>query len=424
MTTPRLLRRPLERFRSQDPVLRGLLASTLVGTVGRGLFFTLTVIYMTRVVGLSALSVGAGLTIAGAVGVVASFGGGYLADRVGAKRLLVVATAVMACGLLGYAVVDGFASYLAAACVVVGSQGTAQSARSALLARAFVGPARVSARATMRVVTNVGIAIGTAVAGVALVVDDAVVYRGALVMGGVLFLASVVWIVRVPYVDPAPVPRVRGERAPGRSPLRDRRYLAVTVLGAVTTVQFGLFEVGVPVWVTQHTEAPAAVVSVLLLMNTAIVIALQIPLSRGTHDVGGAGRASLVGGLLMVVACALWAAAATGSPVVAVVVLLAAAAAHSLAEVHLSAGGWGLGFELADPERAGAYQGVYGTGSAIGGMLAPVVVTQTAIGLGTPGWIVLASAFAAAGAGLWLVARRAAAGGPAADRGPGVGAAP
>ncbi len=125
-------------------------------------------------------------------------------------------------------------------------------------------------------------------------------------------------------------------------------HLAVTVLGAVTTVQFGLFEVGVPVWVTQHTEAPAAVVSVLLLMNTAIVIALQISPPRD-HDVGGAGRASLVGGLLMVVACGLWAAAATGSPVVAVVVLLAAAAAHSLAEVHLSAGGWGLGFELPTP---------------------------------------------------------------------------
>lgn len=424
MTTHRLLRRPLERYRGQDPVLRGLLASTLVGTIGRGLFFTLTVIYMTRVIGLSPLAVGGGLTIAGAVGVASSFCGGYLADRVGAKRLLVAATVVMAVGLLGYAFVSGFTSYLVAACVVVGGQGTVQSARSALLARAFVGPARVSARATMRVVTNVGIAVGTAVAGIALVVDDAVVYRGALLGGGGLFLASVVWIVRVPYVDPAPLHGGHADRSRGRSPLRDGRYLTVTVLGAVTTMQFGLFEVGVPVWVTQHTEAPAAVVSVLLLMNTAIVIALQIPLSRGTHDVGGAGRASLVGGLLMVVACALWAAAATGAPVVAVVVLLAAAAAHSLAEVHLAAGGWGLGFELADPARAGAYQGVYGTGSAIGGMLAPAVVTQTAIGLGTPGWIVLASAFGGAGLGLWLVARRAVAGRPVADGGPGVGAAP
>nr|BFF14661.1 hypothetical protein GCM10025699_59640 [Microbacterium flavescens] len=40
-------------------------------------------------------------------------------------------------------------------------------------------------------------------------------------------------------------------------------------------------------------------------------------------------------------------------------------------------------------------------------MLAPLVVTQTAIGLGTPGWVILASLFAASGLGLWIVARRA-----------------
>ncbi|WP_423923279.1 MFS transporter [Frigoribacterium sp. 2-23] len=407
MTTTSLMTRTVHRLRGGDPVLRGLLVATLVSTVGRGMFFTLSVIFFTRVVGLSALSVGAGLTAAGAVGVVASFAGGYLADAFGAKRLMIVGTAVMGAGLVGYAFVGGLVWYVVVACIVVGSQNAASSARSALLARAFEGPKRVGARASMRVVTNIGIGLGTAVAGVALVIDDESFYRGALVVGGVTYLASLVWLVRLPYVDPATAPRVVGERAPGRSPLRDRRYLAITVLGAVTTMQFGLFEVGVPVWVSQHTAAPTAIVSVLLLMNTAIVIALQIPLSRGTRDVGGAGRASLVGGALMVVACALWAAAAIGQPVIAVVVLLAAAASHSLAEVYLAAGGWGLGFELADPERAGAYQGVYGTGAAIGAMLAPVVVTQTAIGLGSPGWVLLASMFFAAALGLWIVARRA-----------------
>ncbi|GAA0956878.1 MFS transporter [Frigoribacterium faeni] len=407
MTTTRFLTRPAQRLRETDPILRGLLASTLVGTVGRGLFFTLSVIYFTRVVGIDALTVGLGLTVAGGVGVVASFAGGYLADAIGARRLLVAGTVVMGLGLVGYAFVGTVAWYVGVACIVVGSQNAASSARSALLARAFVGPARVSARATMRVVTNVGIALGTAVGGVALLVDSGPFYRGALIVGGLLYLSSVIALLRLPYVDPPRAPRRRGEVVPGRSPLRDRRYLAVTVLGAVTTMQFGLFEVGVPVWVSQRTEAPTAVVSVLLLTNTAIVIALQIPLSRGARDVGGAGRASLVGGGLMVVACALWAAAAVGTPVVAVLVLLAAAAAHSLAEVYLAAGGWGLGFELADPERAGAYQGVFGTGGAIGAMLAPLVVTQTAIGLGTPGWVILASLFAASGLGLWIVARRA-----------------
>ncbi|GAA4670573.1 hypothetical protein [Phytohabitans rumicis] len=63
--------------------------------------------------------------------------------------------------------------------------------------------------------------------------------------------------------------------------------------------------------------------------------------------------------------------------------------AHSLAEVLSEAGSWTLAFELADPDNAGAYQGVSQTGAALGSMLAPLVVTATAIDHGRGGWGVL-----------------------------------
>ena len=40
-------------------------------------------------------------------------------------------------------------------------------------------------------------------------------------------------------------------------------------------MQFGLLEVGVPLWVAQDTEAPKAIVSALLILNTLIVIAFR-----------------------------------------------------------------------------------------------------------------------------------------------------
>ena len=97
--------------------------------------------------------------------------------------------------------------------------------------------------------------------------------------------------------------------------------------------------------------------------------------------------------------------------------VLVAAVVHSLAEITSSAAGWSLSFDLAPQERMGSYQGVYGTGYAVGAMIAPAVVTLTAIDLGTGGWAILAAMFAAAAAGVVVIARRAEREGDAAPTG-------
>jgi hypothetical protein len=106
------------------------------------------------------------------------------------------------------------------------------------------------------------------------------------------------------------------------------------------------------------------------------------------------------------IACGLYATAASRTVMVAVVVLTLATVAHTLAEVLSEAGSWTLAFELADPANAGAYQGVSQTGAALGSMLAPALVTATAIEHGFAGWAVLAALFLAAGlCTAWLVGR-------------------
>ena len=83
-----------------DPVQRALTLATMTASLSTGLFYSVSALYFTRVIGLTATTVGLGLTIAGAVGVVASFLGGYAADRVGADRLQLVANAVQGVALL------------------------------------------------------------------------------------------------------------------------------------------------------------------------------------------------------------------------------------------------------------------------------------------------------------------------------------
>ncbi|MFI5843069.1 MFS transporter [Catenuloplanes sp. NPDC051500] len=377
-----------------DPALRRLLTVTAVDTVGRGAFFTLTSLYLIGVAGIPAVTVGLGLTVAGGVGVLSSLGFGHLADRWSSHRMLVVLHVVQGGALTAYVLVRDLPTLiLVASLVVLGQQGGA-SVRSAAIGRAFPGEERVRIRALIRTVTNAGIAAGTALAAIPLAIGTPAAYRVTMVAAGALFLAAAVLLLGLPAerIDARPG---TGEAtgAPSRGPYRDRRFLLLAALNGVFGIQFGLFEIAVPLWVVHHTEAPDVLVSALLLLNTALVVGLQVRLSRGTSDLRGAGRAMTWAGWLMAFACLLWAVAGELPALAAVVTLLAAAAVHTLAEITSSAAGWSISFELAPADAIGAYQGVYGTGFAIGAMAAPVVVTATAIDRGAPGWALLAVIF-------------------------------
>ncbi|MEL7978131.1 MFS transporter [Isoptericola sp. F-RaC21] len=407
----------IQTFLPRDPVARALTFSTMAFAASTGIFYTVSVLYFTRVVGLSAATVGLGLGIAGGAGVLGSFLAGRWSDRRGAHRVQVWGLLAQAVALAAYSFTADAVSFTLVAVVVSAGRGVQSTARQALLARWFTGPERVDVRARLRVVTNVLIGLGTLAAAVALLVDTAAAYRTAMVATAVLLLGAVVPLLLLPRRVPE-LPARMLEDAPSSSagtdappdaphPLRDRTYVASVALNAVVAMQFGVMTVGVPLWVAS-TEAPTAVVSALLVVNTAVVALLQVRASRGTHDVRGAGRAVRRGAVLLAGACVLYAAAGHGSLVAATALLVLAAVAHSLGEVLSEAGGWGMAFELADPRRAGAYQGLSQTGYALAGMAAPVVVTALPIRFGTPGWLALGGIFVVAGAGAAAVARRAA----------------
>ncbi|AWB96740.1 MFS transporter [Agromyces badenianii] len=413
-----------------DPVLRILVGATLISRVGRGIFLTVTVLYFTFIVGLAPHEVAIVLAAASAAGVVASLAGGWLADRFSAKRLLIVFTAIEGVALITYVFAGDFVTALVIAVVCGFFEQAANSTRSAIIARGFEGEGRVHARAVLRAVTNVAIAAGSGLGALALALGTAEAYRTLIAGAGALYLLGLIQLVRLPSrVDAqsrtaaAPVTTATGsvdaaasaeaavaERRAWRrhSPWRDPRYLVLTALSAVFGMQFGVAELGVPLWIARETAAPEAVVAALLILNTVIVVIFQVPLSRGTHDLRAAARVSGIAAWLMAAACLVYASAA-GLPVgFAIAVLVVAAITHAFAEVLSQAGGWGLSFELADPARAGSYQGVFGMGYTVGALAAPLVVNATAISHGFSGWVALAAIFLASGLGIRWLARRAA----------------
>jgi MFS family permease len=396
------------RFGPREPVLRLLAISTLINTFGNGLFYTLSALYFTRIVGLSVAQVGLGLTIAGGCGVLASIPFGHLADRIGARRMLIVLVGLEAVGTVAYTVIGSFGSFLIIVSLTTIADRASSAVRSALYAVVLPPETRTQARAYLRAVTNVGIGAGAAVSGIALQADTKAAYLALILLDAATFIGAAAILLRIP-VNTAPPAAESGSPEGRRNrALKDGPYLVMAALNAVLALQFGLIEVGLPLWIVGHTQAPRAMVAVTLLTNTVLCVLLQVRASRRITSIASAASAARRGGILLAACCLIFAAADGVPALPAALILLAGIVVQTLAEVVCSAAGWALSYDLADPAAPGAYQGVFTSGFATAGMLAPIVATSTALRFGFAGWVVLGAIFVAAGATLAPVSRWAA----------------
>ncbi|MET9618519.1 MFS transporter [Kitasatospora indigofera] len=417
------------RLLHPDPMVRRLARLTLLNTLGNGLSLAVAVLFFTGVLGLSAAQLGFGLTAAGLCGVAASIPAGRAADRWGIRRVLVVLVALEAAGTAGYALVHGYAAFVLLACAVTAADRGSSAVRNALYAEVLPADRRVAGRAYLRVVTNVGMCLGTALGAVVLQLDTRAAYVAAILLDALSFAVVAVLYGRIRLAPPAgghtgPGTGAAagaeggagsGARTGGRGPnpaLRNGPFLAVTALNAVLCLQFAMLEVGVPLWIVKETQAPRIVVAGTLVVNTVLVVALQVRATRGTERPESAARACGRGGLLLAGSSVVLGLAHGLPAVAAAVVVLAGIALQALGEVLSQAGGWALGYDLAGEGAHGSYQGVFNAGTSAAMMIGPALVSTAVIGYGLTGWAVLGAVFAAAGLAMapavrWAARRRA-----------------
>ncbi|MFJ9543041.1 MFS transporter [Streptomyces sp. NPDC101225] len=370
----------------------------LAYAVGRGVFLSGSVVYFTTVSGLSPTQVGLGTSAAALSGFAASFLCGAAADRLGAGRMLVVLFVAQAAGFALYPAVHAAAPFYALI-VAVGFVEYGVGPTFGAFVGALIAPAeRVQVRAMLRTMFNIGFSAGSGITALALLGGHTLV-RALPWLSAVLLLGTALLILRLPRTTAtasAAAPSAGAVRRFGA--LRDVRFVALTALSAPLALHASLLLVVLPLWAVTRTDAPHALIPLLLIANTVLVVLFQVPASKGAETVPGAARLARRSGLWLAAACAVAACAAYGNALTASAVLIAATLLFTLAELQQSASGWGLSHGLAPDHAQGAYLGTFQLHMVAQGVLGPGLVSAAALSWGAWGWAAVAAAVLAAGA--------------------------
>lgn len=387
---------------------RWLVGASFIDSLGTGLFIAGSALFFTKVLDLSTGQVGIGLTISGIAGLLGTPIIGRLADRIGPKRGLVALYGWRGACFVLYPFADNPVLFYAVAFLVGFAEWSSGPITQSLVGTISTGDRRVRTMAVIGSVRNVGFTGGALLATAAVAAGDPRFYTALVLADALTFFAAAVMLARLPLVGAAPV----GED--GKTPataavakVRDLRFLVLTGLNGILYLHSILLTVGLPLWISTRTSTPLAVVGVVVVVNTVMVILLQVPLSRGVEGLRPSARRQLWAGWLLGACCALVAFTPNVGATWAVVLVLAAVIAMTLGEIWQSIGAWGISYALSPEHRRSTYLSVYHLGLTGSSVVGPALITFAVIDVGPVGWLGLGAAFVLTGFAVSLISRRA-----------------
>lgn len=176
----------------------------------------------------------------------------------------------------GYQLVHNYSTYIVAALFVGLSDRSQNAATGGLIAQVTSGSSRVEARARLRSVTNIGVSLGALLGGIALQIGTSSAFRMLLLTDAcVCYLAALLVLpIKINQARVTPARKTRKHILP------DSRYLIVSGINAVISLHFDLVSYLLPIWVSLRTDAPGAIASIAVIIDTAVVVLFQVPVSK------------------------------------------------------------------------------------------------------------------------------------------------
>ncbi len=400
-----MISRAAKAFRGFDRRVWLLLFAMLVFRFGHGLYFPFSSIYFHNVLGIPLSLVGVGLAVFAGSSVLSGLVAGPLTDRYGRKPTMLVALSGSAASFLGFALVDGFAGYLAvsAAHGLVG-WSMFEASRNAMVADVTPPGMRSRAYGLVRVGGNVGWAAGPMSAGLisAAAGGSAGVYPklfvGTSVLTALVALALAATVRESLPARQGGVPGGKNRRGL-REAFTDGPFVLLLGVGVLLYYVFTQDWQALPIYAKNFVGVPDGQIGFFLGANGLMVILFQLPVSY-LIDRGSRVVALLAGAVLFALSSATLLLTESFLGILVAFVLF-----FTLAEMVLEVAGAALAAELAPVRLRGTYLALFGAcfGAACG--VSPIV-GGSLLGAGMPDaiWTIQLVAALLAAAGLLTLA--------------------
>ncbi|GAA1377780.1 MFS transporter [Streptomyces beijiangensis] len=370
---------------------RTLAVLHFVDSLGGGMFISGSTVYFVVVAGLPPAQVGLGLSLAGLTGFVSSVLMGMAADRVGPRRLLFVTLLAIAGAYCLYPAVGSLPAFFPVVGLIGALEWGSGPLFHTLIMELVPEDDRVSARAALRSLFNVGFSVG-ALAAAALIGAGGSAMR-ALPLGNALsFLLAAGLVLRLPagHVAPPKAERVSRFRA-----LRDTSFLSVIGASSLLALHSAVLLVGIPLWLATSGKLPRSLIPVVFVLNTVLVVLLQVKCAKGSETLEGAVGAARRAGLISAAGCLALVVGSITTAWVAGVFALTAVLLFTFAELWQSSSVFGLGFGLAPESAKGEYLGAFHLHVVVQATVGPALVSFLVIHHGSFGWLAMCLVFLA-----------------------------
>ncbi len=382
-----------------------IVGADAISALGNGMIIPFLVIYLRDARGFPIEQVGLMMSTVAVAGLVAAPTTGWLIDKVGARKVLMLALslAALAAGTLIF--VDVLWEGYAWAVLFGLSISSMWPSAHALMASVVEPGQRAAVYSDHFALLNAGIGLGAVIGGLLVDTSRPESFLSVFLIDALTFVIYVAVLRFAIETDARPVRSEHGETGlQGWQRLfRDTAFRRVFVLSVVLiTIGYAQLQSSFPAFATEEGGVSTRGLGVVFAVNTLVIVGVQLVVLRGLSGRRRSGAMAVVG--------LLWAAAwlvtvfagGVGGGLTAVLLFMTASAVFGLGETFMQAAIPALINDLAPDDLRGRYNAAYSLTWSFGNMAGPAL-GGFLLGAGRGAELFLLMAFVCGGAALYSI---------------------
>ena len=345
-----------------------IFSASFLSACGGGLNIAGFALFFVVARGFTPAEVGLGLGIAGLTGFFLIVPFSSPADILGYRNHYVLLACVYGTVVIALSFATSWLVFVLLASLQSALRYSSTTVLQTLVGSVTVAEYRTMTMAKIRVIRNVGFAIGAVVASQILVTDSIGVQQLLVAIPGLFLILSVPFLLLLPnYKASTSVKKGNFlvQLANNIRNINDRRYIVVACLNAPLLFHVSLLSFGLPLMLEEHTDAPRWLAPGFLLANTVLVICFQTLLARSGGSLQGALRLlNLCSIALSLTFLLLVLTPIFESVYWQITMLVLCVVSLTFSEMWHSTAHWDLSYILSPPSNRTAYIGVFNMGSS------------------------------------------------------------